>query len=297
MGSIGFGDTRGVRFAAALAAGLLMQGVSLHMAKAQMGAGMQEDGVTDSVLGAPSDDAPETAPGDATRGAADGAGDTAEAGADADATEAEPPPPIVVSEAEARTCAARLEPMLASYEDPTEAMYLRRMGETGIQVWAPRAARPGAPMHPWCVTTLAAIAGVPFLSVDARALVMELVAAAGDAPPPQPDAPPAEETAPPPAPEVVVEGEEEEEPRGLPAAYQRVPPKGGRSAPQIGLPVPVTAALPLAARVEADACVSEGGQPTAVVDRFSGRMLGGACWLADGTARTLPALADHLGAN
>jgi len=205
------------------------------------------------------------------------------------------PPPIVVGEIEAMACAARLEPMAASYAKPAESIYLRRLGTIGFQIWAPREDGPNAPLRPWCVTTLAAISNVPFLSADTRTLVMGLVAEAGDGPPPSPDGTETPENmADTPAPEVVVEGEQET-PRGLPAAFQRTPPKAGRSAPRLGLPVNMTAALDPAASDDAQSCLSSGGRPVAEVDRFTGKVLAAACWMGDGTSTPLPSLAFHLG--
>jgi hypothetical protein len=91
--------------------------------------------------------------------------------------------------------------------------------------------------------------------------------------------------------------EEEEEPRGLPAAYQRTPPMGGRSAPRVGVPVPASAGLPQVARAAVAACRTGGGQPTAVFDRLSSRLLTAECRMPDGTATALPALAADLGAD
>jgi hypothetical protein len=122
---------------------------------------------------------------------------------------------------------------------------------------------------------------------------MELVAAAGLDPPPAPDGVPPVATGTPP--EVIVEGEEEDDgTQGLPAAFQRLPPKGGRSAPTLGLPVPLTPALSGAGRADVLACRDGGGQPTAVVDRFTGRRLDVACWMPDGTDSPLPSLAADL---
>jgi len=207
-----------------------------------------------------------------------------------------PPPPIVISEIEALACAARLEPMAASFDKPADSIYLRRMGDTGFQIWAPREDGPNAPLRPWCVTTLAAISNVPFLSADTRTLVMGLVAAAEYGPPPPPGETETPETvAPPPAPEIIMEEQEEEEPRGLPAAFQRTPPMAGRSAPRLGLPVNITAALDPMASDDAQSCLSSGGRPVAEVDRFSGKVLAAACWMGDGTSTPLPSLASHLG--
>lgn len=214
---------------------------------------------------------------------------------DAAGAEEEAPPPIVVSEAEAKVCAARLEPMISIAEDSGKTIYLRRLSETAFQVWAPRLSGPQAPLEPWCVTTLDAISEISFIEAHTRAVVMGLVASAREQPPPAPDGVEPSQQATDAVPEVIVEGEDdEEEARGLPAAFQRLPPKGGRSAPTLGLPVPVTSALSLIARADVDACRGEGGQATVVVDRYTGKMVEVACWLPDGTAGPLPSLAADL---
>ncbi|MBB4284926.1 hypothetical protein [Roseospira goensis] len=206
-------------------------------------------------------------------------------------------PTLTVSEDEARACAARLEPMAASFPDPTEALYLRRLGETAFQVWAPRGTTPDAPLQPWCITTLTAIAETSFLDATNRATVMKLVAGAGPEPPPARAAAPAPEATPAPAPTVVLEETEEAAPRGLPAAFQRLPPRGGRSAPTVGIPVAADGGgLPDAVSAGAAACRAEGGQPTAVFTRLTGEALAAACRRPDGTETPLPALAAHLGA-
>ncbi|MQX36127.1 hypothetical protein [Roseospira navarrensis] len=225
-------------------------------------------------------DAPDAAPG---AGGAEGA-DEGETPADA--------PPIVISEVEAQACAARLEPMAASFPEPMESIYLRRLAHGAYQVWAPRDLGPNAPLRPWCNTTLTAIAGVPYLSVETRAMMMDLVASAGDGPPPPPDAEAPVEAPPPP---VVVEGEDDAEaPKGLPAAFQRMPPRGGRSAAVLGLPLPLMPGLYQASGGEVAACTEAGGQPSVRVDRLSGAILDSVCLLPDGALTPLPTVAAEV---
>lgn len=197
---------------------------------------------------------------------------------------------IVISEDEAYACAARLEPMVESFEEPRDDIYLRRVEGPAFQVWAPREDSPSAPFRPWCVTTLEAIRGVTFLNPATQLIVMELAAAASPGPPPDRVAP---EVVPEPPPTVVLEEIEEEEPRGLPAAYQRTPPKGGRSAAQVGVPIRADM-LPIEARSMVAACGESGGQPTAVFDRITGKQLGVECRAPDGSAAPMPALAAYL---
>ena len=153
-------------------------------------------------------------------------GDDAEAGADTGET-------IVISAAEARVCAARLEPLASSFEEPTDSMSLQRLGPNTFRVWAPRGEDASAPPEPWCVTTLTAIAETSFLNMEDRTLVMELVAGARPEPPDQTAGTGADTGASPPT--VIVEEEEEDGTGPLPAAFQRLPPRGGRSAARIGV--------------------------------------------------------------
>ena len=46
----------------------------------------------------------------------------------------------------------------------------------------------------------------------------------------------------------------------------------------------------------AQACLDEPGQPTAVFDRHTGRLIDAECRLADGSSIPLPPLAMELGA-
>jgi|GEM_PF-2704785 len=197
---------------------------------------------------------------------------------------------IVISEDEAHACAARLEPMVESFEEPRDDIYLRRVEGPAFQVWAPREDTPGAPFRPWCVTTLEAIRGVTFLNPTTQLMVMDLAAAASSDPPPDRVAP---EVVPEPPPTVVLEEIEEEEPRGLPAAYQRTPLKGGRSAAQVGVPIRADM-LPIEARGLVAACGESGGQATAVFDRITGNPLGVECRAPDGSAAPMTALAAYL---
>ncbi len=214
---------------------------------------------------------------------------------DPDASAPAPAETVVISEAEARVCAARLEPLAASVEEPTEALYLQRLGPTAFRVWAPRAEGPNAPLRPWCVTTLTAIAETSFLNMEDRGMIMELVAGAGLDAPVQPDEADgeAEETAPT---TVIVEDEADNRIGPLAAAAQRMPPRGGRSAVRIGVPVPARVLPEGSGAMLARACLDEPGQPTAVFDRHSGRLLDAECRLADGSSLPLPALASELGA-
>lgn len=202
---------------------------------------------------------------------------------------------IVISEAEARVCAARLEPLASSFDEPTESMYLQRLGPSTFRVWAPRGDSALAPSEPWCVTTLTAIAETSFLNTDDRTVVMELVAGARPEPPEQKTGPDADPDQPPPT--VIVEDEEEDDTSPLPAAFQRLPPRGGRSAARIGVPVPVQSVLGARVRMVTQACLDEPrGQPTAVFDRHTGRAIDAECRLADGTSIPLPHLAVEIGA-
>jgi hypothetical protein len=198
---------------------------------------------------------------------------------------------LVISEDEARACAARLEPMVASFANPMTDIYMRRVPGPAFQVWAPRRDEPGAPFRPWCVTTLEAISSVSFLNPDNRATVMELAAAASPEPPPARQVPP---DAPAPPPTVVVEpGNEAEEPRGLPAAFQRLPPRGGRSAPLLGVPVRPNL-LPSQARAPVALCIEAGNQATVLFNRTSGVMVGAECRTPDGEAMPLTVLTADL---
>jgi hypothetical protein len=198
---------------------------------------------------------------------------------------------VVISEDEARACAARLEPMVASFTDPMTDIYIRRVAGPAFQVWAPRGDEPGAPFRPWCVTTLEAISSVSFLNPDNRATVMELAAASSPEPPPARQGPP---DAPAPPPTVVVEpGDEAEEPRGLPAAFQRLPPKGGRSAPLLGVPVRPDL-LPSQARAPVALCIEAGNQATVLFNRTSGVMVGAECRTPAGEATPLTVLTADL---
>lgn len=206
---------------------------------------------------------------------------------------------LVISPQEARACAARLEPMAATFENPAKSIYLRQMGDQGLQVWAPRDAGPSAPLQAWCITTVDAIAEISFLNPANRATIMKLIAAAQPDPPPMRSGDPVaseQDQAPPPT--VVVRDEDTEEAArdgGLPEAYQRTPPRGERSAPRVGVPVPDSAGLSLAARADLATCRDQGGEATAVHDRYTGRLLFAECRLADGTALPLPSLAGHMG--
>jgi hypothetical protein len=222
-------------------------------------------------------------------GAAQAEGDGGDAEAAQDVGET-----IVISEAEARICAARLEPLASSFEEPTESMYLQRLGPSTFRVWAPRGENASAPPEPWCATTLTAISETSFLNMADRTLVMELVAGARPEPPERVAGPGGESDAPPPT--VIVEEEEEDGTGPLPAAFQRLPPRGGRSAARIGVPVPVQSVLGASARMVAQVCLDEPGQPTAVFDRHTGRVLDAECRLADGRSIPLPPLAMELGA-
>lgn len=203
---------------------------------------------------------------------------------------------ITVTEAEAQACAAKLEPMVATFEDPTDAMYLRQLGEGIVQVWAPREAGPNAPFRPWCVTTVHAIADIAFLNPANRGVVMDIVAASGPEPPPQRDAP---EAVPSPPPTVIVKEEEDPAERPLPAAFQRLPPKGGRSTAEVGVPMPAvllsSPALPASLGAAVTGCQEDGGQVTAVYDRLTGALLRSECRKPDDTATPLGPLAELLG--
>ncbi len=203
---------------------------------------------------------------------------------------------ITVTEAEAEACASKLEPMVATFEDPTDAVYLRQLGEGVVQVWAPREAGPSAPFRPWCVTTVHAIADIAFLNPTNRGVVMDIVAASGPEPPPQRMAP-EEDPAPPPT--VIVEEEEDPGERPLPAAFQRPPPKGGRSAAEVGVPVAAellsSRAFPVSLAAPVAACQDDGGQVTAVYDRLTGALLRSECRKPDNTATPLGPLAELLG--
>lgn len=212
----------------------------------------------------------------------------------AEGDDAAPTERLVISEAEARVCAARLEPLAASFDDPVESLYLQRVGPAAFRVWAPRKDGANAPFEPWCVTTLTAIAETSFLNMEDRTVVMELVAGAGNAPPEQPDGTEQPDEGPPPT--VIVEDEDDDATGPLPAAYQRMPPRGGRSAAGVGVPVPLQGLMEGSGAMLARACQDEPGQPTAVFDRHGGRLLGAECRLADGTSLPLPALSTDLGA-
>ncbi|MBB4266086.1 hypothetical protein [Roseospira visakhapatnamensis] len=205
---------------------------------------------------------------------------------------------ITVSEVEALACAAKLEPMVATYQEPTESMYLQRVGDGVLQVWAPREAGPSAPFRPWCVTSVKAIAGMTFLNPANRAVVMEVLAASSTAPPPRREGPP--DAGPPPTVIVEQEVEDDEDAASLPAAFQRLPPLGGRSAAEVGVPVPAVLLSswsppePLAALISV--CGDEGGQVTAVYDRLTAALMRTECRHADGTATPLEPLSDRLGA-
>ena len=202
---------------------------------------------------------------------------------------------ITVTEAEAEACASKLEPMVSTFEDPTDSVYLRQLGEGVVQVWAPREAGPAAPYRPWCVTTVHAIADIAFLNPANRGVVMDIVAASGPEPPPQREALDAD-LGPPLT--VIVEEEEEPGPRSLPAAFQRLPPKGGRSAAEVGVPVPTVLlsppAVPLGLAAAVTECQEDGGQVTAVYDRLTGALLRGECRAPDNTATPLGFVADLL---
>jgi len=202
---------------------------------------------------------------------------------------------ITVSEAEAQACASKLEPMVSTFEDPIDSVYLRQLGEGVVQVWAPREAGPSAPFRPWCVTTVHVIADIAFLNPANRGVVMDIVAASGPEPPPQRMAP-EEDPAPPPT--VIVEEEEDPGQRPLPAAFQRLPPKGGRSAAEVGVPVPAllmsSPPLPAGLATAVTACQTDGGQVTAVHDRLTGALLRSECRLPDNTATPLGPLAEVL---
>jgi len=215
-------------------------------------------------------------------------------GEEAEGEDAAPGERLVISEAEARVCAARLEPLAASFDEPVDSLYLQRIGPTAFRVWAPRQDGPNAPLESWCVTTLTAIAETSFLNMEDRTVVMELVAGARTSPPEQPDG--AGETEEEPPTTVIVEGEEDDGTGPLPAAYQRMPPRGGRSAAGVGVPVPLQGLMDGSGAMLARACRDEPGQPTAVFDRHGGRLLGAECRLADGTSLPLPALSTDLGA-
>jgi len=202
---------------------------------------------------------------------------------------------ITVSEAEAEACAAKLEPMAASFKDPANSMYMQRLNDGVLQIWAPRDDGPNAPFRPWCMTTIAAVAGMNFLNSEQRTVVTQVLAASSPAPPPVRQG----EEEPPLPPTVIVEKDEDPGERQLPAAFQMQPPKGARSAAQIGVPVPqvvLTAlSLPDGLAAALTVCQNEGGQITAVYDRMTGAMQGTECRHPDGTATGVPALATLLG--
>jgi len=201
---------------------------------------------------------------------------------------------ITVTEAEARACAAKLEPMAATYKDPASSIYMQKVGEGVLRVWAPRDGGPNAPFRPWCLTTVHAVAGIDFLNPGNRTTITEILGTASAAFPPIREG--AEEPVVPPT--VVVEEEEDEE-DGLPAAFQRLPPKGGRSAAEVGVPLPplVISSLGLPPMLEAalTVCADEGGQMTTVHDRTTGGLLRAECRHPDGTATVVDDLLRFLG--